>query len=291
MDRMSLGCEPLRNLPDDGFHLPLIKAHSLEKIRRHNYYAQMFSTGMKSRWPQRAYLGLYCGAGRARIEGSGEVVETTAMSVCRLRDPFTKYIFVDNDSDCTHALSKRIDALPTKHDVAIIPGDVNQILPEIRSELPAFSRTRGLISFCFVDPFAADLKFETLRALGQYQMDFLILLMLGWDARVNFRRYLENEDETRIADLIDCPDWRQQWRDRRKSGHRSVVHFLLGKFDEAMTRIGYRSAQPAHAHPVMIPSKRVLLYMLVLYSKHELGQRFWEETLTHTDPQLGLVLD
>jgi three-Cys-motif partner protein len=251
----------------------------------------MFATGMKSRWPQRAYLGLYSGAGRAKIEGTSEIIETTAMCVLRLPDPFTKYIFVDNDPRCTDALERRIAALPTKHDVTVIPGDVNQLVPTIRSYLPSFSRGRGLISFCFVDPFAADLKFETLRGLGQYRMDFLVLLMLGWDARVNFRRYLEDEEDTRIAELIDCPDWREQWRHRHASGDRSVVRFLLGKFDEAMTRLGYRSAQPAHAHPVMIQNKRVLLYMLVLYSKHELGQQFWQETLTRVDRQLSLELE
>src|SRR4029077_4567853 len=80
----------LRNLPDDELYLPSIKEHSLEKIRRHNYYARMFATSMKNKWPQRAYVGLYSGAGRARIEGTGEIIETTALSALRLADPFTK---------------------------------------------------------------------------------------------------------------------------------------------------------------------------------------------------------
>lgn len=86
-----------------------------------------------------------------------EVVETTAMSACRLPDPFTKYIFVDHDERCTEALTARI-----------------------------VTREQGLISFAFVDPFAANLKFQTIRALSSYKIDFLILLMLGRDARTNF---------------------------------------------------------------------------------------------------------
>lgn len=134
---------------------------------------------MKKKWPQRAYVGLYSGAGRARVEGSREIIETTAMSVFRLPDPFTKYVFVDNDERCTSALAARIGVLPANHDVTIIRKSVNDAVADIRSSLPPFSSSHGLLSFCFVDPFAADLRFETLRALGNLRMDFLILLMWG----------------------------------------------------------------------------------------------------------------
>jgi three-Cys-motif partner protein len=130
----------LRSLSDDGFFLPTIKEHSLEKIVRHDYYADLFSTGMKSSWPQRAYIGLYSGAGRAKIENTGEIVETTAMSAFRLRTPFTKYIFVDEDERCTTALTARINRLPTAFDVSIINGDVNSIVPRVQQSLPRYSR-------------------------------------------------------------------------------------------------------------------------------------------------------
>ena len=39
----------LRALSDDGLHCPVIKPHSLEKIIRHDRYAQIFATAMKAR--------------------------------------------------------------------------------------------------------------------------------------------------------------------------------------------------------------------------------------------------
>ena len=92
-----------RRLEDDGFYTPEIKQHSVEKIRLHNYYVDLFTTSMKSRWPQRAYLGLYSGSGRACIEATGEIIETTALSALRTRFPFTNYIFVDSDPRCIEA--------------------------------------------------------------------------------------------------------------------------------------------------------------------------------------------
>ena len=100
-----------RALEDDGLYTPTVKEHSRRKIRLHDYYVSLFSTGMKKKWPQRAYVGLYCGAGRARVVETGEIVDTTAMSAVQVRDPFTKYVFVDNDHRCVEALEARIGGL------------------------------------------------------------------------------------------------------------------------------------------------------------------------------------
>lgn len=77
----------VRGLEDDGHYTPSIKEHSLRKIRLHNHYVSVFSTAMKDKWPQRAYLGLYSGPGRARVAGTGEIVATSAMSAMQFVTP------------------------------------------------------------------------------------------------------------------------------------------------------------------------------------------------------------
>ena len=278
----------MRDLEDDGLFLPLIKRHSLDKYRAHNHNVQIFATAMRHKWPQRAYLGLYSGAGRARIEETGEIVETTATAVFRIPDQFTHYIFVDRDRQCTSALAQRIRAIHGEQNSVILTGDVNNLLPQVRGALPSFSRERGLLSYCFVDPFAADLKFSTIRELGSLKMDFLILLMLGLDARVNFRAYLQDPTNTRIAELIDAPNWREEWHRESALGRPSVIRFIMRKFDEAMVRIGYRSAPTEDALPVKVHNKGVLIYQLVFYSKHPLGQAFWDKTRSGIRRQMEL---
>jgi three-Cys-motif partner protein len=273
-----------RNLPDDGLHHQEIKSHSLEKYRRHCYVTSQFANGMKNKWPQRAYIGLYAGAGRAKIEGTGEIVETPALSV--LRQPFTHYIFVDNDSVCMDALEKRVAALQTGHKPEFIPGDVNERIEDIKKALPPYGRSNGLLSFCFVDPFSAELNFKTIRSLATFQMDFLILLALGHDVLRNFwEHYYWDRSNSRIADLLDCPSWREQFV---AAGGRNIVRFILKKFDEAMVKIGYQSPKPEH-HCAIKSSGR-LLYYLVLYSKHPLGLTFWENTQAGLTTQLDLGL-
>lgn len=272
---------------DDGLYTPEIKRHSLEKIRLHNRYARIFATAMRTHWPQLAYVGLYAGAGRAEISGTGEIVETSALAVIRQPDRFTDYIYVDHDSTCMDALRSRIQALKPSENFTFLTEDVNDSVDAVKRALPQYSRSRGLLSFCFIDPFDVQLKFDTIRRLSHLRMDFLVLLMLGVDARRNFHRYMSDESSTRIGDLIDCPEWRTEYRAGTRGA--SVIHFLLGKFDEAMQRLGYLSASE-DTHIVRASGMGVLQYVLAFYSKSDVGRRFWRESRASLSPQLGLQL-
>ena len=135
----------LSGLKDDGHYTPTIKSHSLRKIQLHNYYLALFTTSMKESWPQRVYLGLYSGAGRAKVEKTGDIIETTAISAFRVRHPFTKYIFVDNDPRCIEALESRVAALPGKPDVTILLGDVDVAADEIIQAMPSYGPDRATL--------------------------------------------------------------------------------------------------------------------------------------------------
>jgi len=67
---------------DDGLYTPGIGEHSLKKIHVHNRYCRMFTTAMRDKW-QMAYVGLYSGAGRARVKTTGAIVETSALGAMR----------------------------------------------------------------------------------------------------------------------------------------------------------------------------------------------------------------
>jgi three-Cys-motif partner protein len=273
-----------RIIAADGLYTPTIKRHSLEKIALHNRYANILASGMHLKWPQLAYVGLYCGAGRAQIADSGEIVETSAIAVVRQPVPFTDYIYVDRNPDCTDALRARIDSLKPTARVTVIEGDVNDSAEAVCRALPAYNRDNGLLSFCFVDPFDLSPKFDTIRKLSHLRMDFLVLLMLGVDGRRNMKRYLNDPESNRIGDLIDCPGWRAEYRE---SGR--VVHFLLKKFDQAMQQVGYLSAA-GDFHDVKVHGMGVFQYVLAFYSKDEVGRRFWRQSKSSLSPQLGLEL-
>lgn len=241
----------------DGYYLPEIGAHSLEKLRRHDYYAGIFSKAM---------------AGKQEV-------------------PFTKYIFVDCDPRCIEALRNRIDALDRDLDVTVIQKPVNEAVPDILAAMPRFDAAAGekMLSLCFVDPFRLDLNFDVIRRLSRYRMDFLVMLPLGFDLRRNLRRYLENEEDDRVARLIEDPDWRAEWRALRQPD-RYFVRFALRKFDEAMEHLGYRRREMKDTVSIKVSGMGVYLYSLALYTKHPLAEKFWKTTLAGTAEQTELEL-
>ena len=276
--------EPLV-VADDGLYTPKIKRHSLEKIRLHNRYAAIFATAMRPKWPQLAYIGLFAGAGRARLAASGKIVETSALAVLRQPRQFTHYIYVDRDERCTEALAHRVEALRGDAKVSILQVDAHDSATEVLNALPTFGKDRGLLCFCFVDPFGLQLQFSTIRALSARKMDFLILLMLGADWRRNLKQYLQDPESKRIEQFIDCPTWRDEYAIQPTKS----IHFLLRKFDEAMQSLGYLSATQ-DAHTIKVYGKGVMLYMLAFYSKKTLGQQFWQDTRSSLSQQIGLGL-
>lgn len=276
-------------LHPDGLYLPEIKRHSLEKLRRHNFYAAIFSKAMHKMWPQRAYIGLYSGAGLATLADSGEVVTTSALAVCKQEVPFTRYIFVDDDPRCVKALEARIESLDPDLDVVMIEGDVNEVVGDVVEAMPSFGPDKGLLSLCFIDPFKANLDFSVIRSLARYKIDFLILLPFGFDVRRNLKRYLRNEEDDRIGAMIDDPDWRRKWRNAGLPD-RHFVRFLLERFDSTMQNLGFRHREWKETYNVRVSGMEVFLYSLALYSRHERGQEFWRTTLESTDPQYDLGL-
>jgi three-Cys-motif partner protein len=203
-------------MEDDGYYLPAIRPHSLEKIGRHDFYADVFTRAMHRKYRPLVYIGLYSGAGKAVIKGTSEIVETSALAVIRQAVPFTRYIFVDSDRRCIEALDHRINALGGGFDVTLIQRPVNDAVPEIPAALPDIptARREGLLGLCFADPFKVDLDFNVIRALSRYWLDFLVMLPFGFDLRRNLRRYLENEADTSVARLLDATGWREEWRAR-----------------------------------------------------------------------------
>lgn len=278
-------------MEEDGLYRPEIKRHSLEKIRRHNYYAALFSKALHKAWKNRVYIGLYAGAGRALVKPDNELVETSALAVFRQEVPFTKYIFVDSDPRCIEALGARVNALPAKFDVTLIAKPVNDAVSDIVRAMPRYdpARGEGMIALCFVDPFRVDLDFDVIRRLSRYKIDFLVMLPLGYDVRRNLQRYLETEGEDRLGALIDAPDWREQWRAAKRSD-RQFVRFVMEKFDEAMERLEFRRRKMKDTVSVKVTGMGVYLYSLALYTRHELGEQFWETTVTGTEPQYDMGL-
>lgn len=238
---------------------------------------------MKRKW-HRVYLDLYAGSGRARIEGTGRIVRTSPMRAMEIPDPFDQYVFCEKNPIRLEALRSRVEIEHQGMNVTFVAGDVNAQTGEILAKLPAPSRTRKVLAFCFADPFKLDdLKFDTIRHLSTRYMDFLILVPTDMDANRNMLRYSQTENKTLDAFFGD-PDWRIHWKKSELQGE-PFWGFVLKQFASCMEALGYLDHAAEQAELIRSVEKNLPLYRLAFFSRHQLAARFWKEVKKYATPQ------
>lgn len=267
-------------------HLPEIGPWGEEKHSLVRCYAQLFATSMKDKWDCRVYIDLFSGAGRARIKGTGKIVDGSPLIALGIENRFDKYILCEKDSENIDALSKRINAEYPNVDVSIVHGDANDSINEIISLIPKYSPTFKVLAFCFVDPFKIDnLKFETIRQLSTRYMDFLVLIPTGMDAQRNESYYIRPESKN-VEEFIGRTNWREDWLKTGATSEKFWL-FFIKQFCTSMDSIGYKYSTADKSVDIR-SSKNFSLYRLALFSKHKLAHKFWDDVKKYCKPQLDL---
>ena len=254
-----------------------------EKHALVSFYAKLFSTGMKDKWHERVYIELYSGSGHSRIRDTARTIAGSPLLALAVEHPFDKYIFCEMNSEALDALRARVESAAPSAKVAYIKGDCNERVDDILAEIPAYSTGHRVLSLCFVDPFDIGIKFETLSALSERFVDFLVLLALYMDANRNYENYVK-EEAVKIDEFLGSRTWREEWKARQKEGV-PFPQFLAEEFYTSMERLKYRPQPFYKMKPVKIAEMNVALYRLALFSRHSTAYAFWDQVLKYITPQ------
>jgi len=278
--------DPLPRLPPDGLSAPEVGDWAEEKYQHVRGYARMFSTSMRKKWSSLAYVDLYAGAGRSTIRGTSSIIPASATLALSL--PFTRHVFCDIDKEKLEVLRRRVERDHPSAAASYVLGDVNTNVDPILAALQ-FSPGEGLLSFCLVDPYSlSNLRFETIRRLSERKIDFLVLVPSGYDFQVNQHSYAA-EGNNVVADFLGDPGWRALWSaSPRRTQKDGAATFIADRFGQQMASLGYIYEDLKKAKVVRSTEKNLLLYHLMLFSRHELGHTFWKAVLEYAEPQLGL---
>lgn len=278
----------LSDFQPDGQYLPTVKLHSVDKLKLHNYYAAIFAGGMSKQWPNLVYMGLYSGAGAARIEGTNRVVMTSALSVLTQAVKFTHYVFVDEDPKCIDALRVRTERLQMAERVTLIPKNVNASLDDLISALPDYRVQGGVLTFCFIDPFRIDLDFEVVRRLASLRVDILLMVPLGYDVRRNWREYVDKASmRDRLSAFLGESRWIDGWASL-SAPYSEFPRFIQGRLNAAMKALGFIEVESRDIRDIKVSGKNVYLYSLHLFSKSQVAIKFWRDSLKGTSEQHSL---
>ncbi len=277
---MEVNCKDVSAI-DDGLYTPEVGAWCEQKYLLQANYAQLFATSMKGKWDERVYVDLFAGAGKVRLKESAKVVLSSALLALSVKDPFDCYIFCDQDQRCINALRTRTARSAPGARVSFLHGDANVIVDEIVGQMPRYSPTHSVLTFCFVDPFGmSNLRFDTIRILLARYSDFLVHIP-AMDPRRNEERYLG--DSAVVDEFLGDSKWRAGWKEQK--GKVTFDYYLAEQFSARMDSLGYEHGGLDESVFVRSTDKHLPLYRLAFYSRHRLAARFWKGIKKCIDPQ------
>lgn len=276
---------PLIEEKDDGLIIPDVGIWNEEKYRLLGHYCHVFTTSMRSKWARLVYIDIFSGCGLSRIKDNKKIYRSSPLIALSLPIKFDNYIFCEADEEKFESLKIRARKILPNHVINFLNCDCNTDIDKINNAIPRFSKETTTLYFCFADPYDLSLKFATLKKLcAVRKIDFLILLATGMDGNRNFKNYFD-PDNQKIEQYLDNQNWREIFKSQYIDGSQFPV-FLIEQYKENMRALGY--IDPPNMYSIRIPGKNVQLYKLGFFSKHSLGNSFWQEIQKYGDNQLSL---
>lgn len=280
--------EKLPILDDDSLITPEVGLWAEYKYRLVWNYAKMFATSMKAKWGARAYIDLYAGAGRSRLENTKTIVPASPLLAMNILNKFDKYIFCENDKEKMQALKARVKRDHPGSNVSFIETDVNKKIDEVISNIPKHHKGFKVLTFCFVDPFKVkNFNFQTIRKLAEKYIDFLILIPSGMDANRNISYYID-ESNTAVEDFTGASQWRDDWC-LEGAKWENFGFFFADLFGRQMRTLTYFYEGLSDMVHIRSTEKNLPLYHLAFFSRNELGRKFWQEARKYSNDQLDLL--
>jgi len=279
---------PIVEVENDGLIIPEVGPWGLDKYNLVGHYANLFTTTMKEKWENMIYIDLFSSSGYAKIENTGKIVKSSAMIALSLPIKFSKYIFCDEKEELIKALEIRVKRDFPNLDTKFVCGNCNFKIQEIISHIPRYSKTNRVLSFCFVDPFALEIHFKTLKMLGTLRMDFLILIATGMAAKRNETNYIKTTNTT-IGNFLDDPNWRVDYKGDVDPSDSSFTQFVTNKLKDGFKNLGYSQIEDFHPVRYRLNGKSVLLYHLAFFSKDKQGNKFWNIAKNYGNEQTILL--
>ena len=139
---------------------------TVEKLNILSNYLNFYTTALKHTGFQLIYIDAFAGTGKVKIgsEERYEEIDGSAKLALQSKGQFTEYIFIEKKKSFAKELNDMVESeFPDKKNrVKIKNDDCNQVLIEICNKVD-WRKARAVL---FIDPYAADVKWETLKAVA-----------------------------------------------------------------------------------------------------------------------------
>jgi three-Cys-motif partner protein len=239
----------------------------LDKKHYFERYLDIFSRGVARKWTGKlSYVDLFSGPGRSIIRGSQEEVEGSPL--VSLRYDFAHYVFVDVP-EVLSSLRQRLSGHPKLSQVTLIEGDCNAVIERVLKALPP-----NHLTLAFIDPTGLQIQFSTIKRLvHNRKVDLLMTIQFGMAIRMNLPLYAQTEGAA-LSDFLGNSSWRE---DLQAGGSPSqIARRILNRYVQQLRDLDYSTVQDREIE-IRSDESNLLLYFMVLASRHPLGKDFWRK--------------
>ena len=178
-----------------------------------------------------------------------------------------------------------MNASERKDLVKVLQGDCNEIVDEIVHEIRMIDSQfiEGKwpsLNLAFLDPEGLELRWETVQKLGKMnRMDLIINFSTSAIIR-NAQKFLETGATDSIDLFFGTKDWQQAYLNAGGDSTR-IRRDLLDLYMTRLGKLGYQVIEPDPTNELVFKnSKNAQMYTLLGASKHELGVKFWLDTIS-----------
>jgi three-Cys-motif partner protein len=212
------------------------------------------------------YIDLFCGAGRCRIEKTGEWIDGSAVAAWKTsvdgHAPFSGVYVNDVNVERLRGTVIRLQNLGCP--VHVFRGEAVASIKEIVSALPRHS-----LNFAFLDPYSLKaLDFEIIRSLSVLRrMDILVHL-----SKMDLQRNLgSNLGEQNSTFDVFAPGWRD--RVNVTQAHQGIRSEVIDYWRDLVTTLALDHSPEMK---LIRGAGNQPLYWLLLVARHELALKFWK---------------
>lgn len=220
------------------------------------------------------YIDLFCGSGRARIRGTDEIIDGSAIVAWkqsqRRKTPFSTIYIADANEHKRRICAQRLRTLDAP--VVELKGDAITAAETLVTKLNPIG-----LHLAFIDPYSLGaLDFRIIRALARLQRMDMLIHISTMDMQRNVLHNITGEMAT--FDTF-APGWRKHVdiRAKQQEIRSQLIKYWISKIE----RLG---CWPPDKMKLISGEKNQRLYWLLVAAKHDLARKFWK-IAADDDPQ------
>ena len=260
---------------DDGLMVRESGYWAEKKLFFWNRYVEITTLAMveNPKWQHGVvYVDLFAGPGICEIRDSKKRLPGSPLIAANAPKPFSRILLCELDNETALACAARMNRALARNKFKLFQGDCNEEINELTSEIP-----RGALTLAFLDPTGLHVHFQTAMKLAQCgAVDLLILFPDAVDILRNADHYYFDQEESKL-DLVLGKD--SDWRNRKAQLATSDGFKIRRLFAEIYKDQLRKHGGYSHFGEEVISGRSGPLYRLVYATKHELGLKFWNESI------------